>query len=105
MHSMYNHKIWGASWQASNKLGESEWSEEARFRTHATVPDQPEAPRLVSAGPTRVVLHWDAPADNGAPIENYLLERGEGWALALHNCMHGPVKVLGMPVSPLQQQC
>ncbi|BDA40522.1 probable fibronectin type-III domain-containing protein 3a [Coccomyxa sp. Obi] len=64
--------------KAFNKLGESEWSEEAKFRTHATVPDQPEAPRLVSAGPTRVVLHWDAPIDNGAPIENYLLERGEG---------------------------
>lgn len=70
----------GCILQAFNKLGESEWSEEARFRTHATVPDQPEAPRLVSAGPTRVVLHWDAPIDNGAPIENYLLERGEGWA-------------------------
>lgn len=64
--------------QAFNTIGESEWSREAAFRTKATVPDQPQAPALVSAGPTAVTLHWPVPSSNGAPIEQYRLERDNG---------------------------
>lgn len=64
--------------QAINSEGDSDWSEEARIRTKATVPDQPDAPNLLSAGPTLVTLHWPAPSHNGSEIEQYLLERDNG---------------------------
>lgn len=64
--------------QAFNEIGESEWSKEASFSTKATVPDQPQAPKLLSAGPTTVMLHWPVPASNGSEIDQYTLERDNG---------------------------
>lgn len=48
------------------------------YSTRATVPGDPPAPTLISAGPTALQLHWQPPPDGGSEITHYILQRDEG---------------------------
>lgn len=47
------------------------------FSTEACPPDSPLAPKLTSRTKNSVVLRWSAPAENGSPLSQYILECGD----------------------------
>lgn len=53
-------------------------SEAATFVTPACEPDQPLPPKLIARTKNSLQLRWNAPADNGAHIQHYVLECDEG---------------------------
>ena len=64
--------------QARNEVGESAWSDLVTYMTKATVPGDPQAPALISAGPTALQLHWPQPSDGGSGITHYVLQWDDG---------------------------
>ena len=46
--------------------------------TQATVPRAPGAVSCTADGPSTVLVTWQAPADGGAPINAYQLQKGDG---------------------------
>ncbi len=68
--------------RAANSIGDAEWSNEAPETTPA--PGAPEpvsdlvAAKDATNGSTEIDLTWSAPADNGAAISGYRLERKAG---------------------------
>ena len=52
-------------------------SDTVSFVTSACEPDQPVAPKLVTRSKTSIQLKWNAPNDNGAHIQHYILEAEE----------------------------
>lgn len=53
-------------------------SEAAVFETPSCEPDQPLPPKLISRLKNSLQLRWNAPTDNGAPIQQYVLECDDG---------------------------
>lgn len=53
------------------------WSEEACFNTQATVPEKPDPLECTPEGPSTVLVTWGVPADGGAPINTYQLQRSD----------------------------
>ncbi|KAL3147790.1 Fibronectin type III domain-containing protein 3B, variant 2 [Trebouxia sp. C0010 RCD-2024] len=64
--------------KAFNIIGESVWSDEASFTTQATVPERPDPLECTPDGPSDVLVTWGVPADGGAPINTYQLQRSDG---------------------------
>lgn len=58
-------------------MGQSEWSEEVVFVTQAALPDSPEGLQCTADGPFSALVTWQTPADGGAPIFAYQLQRAE----------------------------
>lgn len=54
------------------------WSDEASFTTQATVPERPDPLECTPDGPSDVLVTWGVPADGGAPINSYQLQRSDG---------------------------
>ncbi|XP_059082249.1 fibronectin type-III domain-containing protein 3A-like isoform X2 [Tigriopus californicus] len=52
-------------------------SDTVSFVTQSCEPDQPVPPKLIQRTKTTINLRWNAPADNGAHIQNYVLEYEE----------------------------
>merc|ERR1719347_2231000 len=57
-------------------------SDTVSFETHACEPDQPVAPKLLTKSKTSIQLRWNAPPDNGAHIQHYILESDEGSSIS-----------------------
>lgn len=53
-------------------------SEAAVFETPSCEPDQPLPPKLIARTKNSLQLRWNAPNDNGAPIQQYVLECDDG---------------------------
>lgn len=53
-------------------------SEAAIFTTPSCEPDQPLPPKLLARTKNSLQLRWNAPTDNGAHIQQYILEYDEG---------------------------
>jgi len=49
-------------------------SQPTTFVTPPCQPDQPQPPRVVQKTRTSMQLKWSATADNGAPVQHYILE-------------------------------
>lgn len=69
--------MWGLLQQAANIMGQSDWSDEALFTTQAALPGSPEGLECTTDGPTSALVTWQTPADGGAPIFAYQLQRAE----------------------------
>ncbi len=65
-----NLKSYDVQVYATNPAGDSNWSPSAQAMPGLT-PSKPGAPTLFSTGPITLAVRWDAPADNGAAIDNY----------------------------------
>ncbi len=65
-----NLKSYDVQVRATNSVGSSNWSPSAQAVPGLT-PSKPGAPTLLYTGPTTLAVEWDAPADNGAAIDNY----------------------------------
>ena len=84
--------------QARNEVGESAWSDLVTYMTKATVPGDPQAPALISAGPTDAsqpapgytqhafavgMLYHYACVPVGSPSDSYVARAGlchlAGW--------------------------
>ena len=59
-------------------------SDTVSFVTNACEPDQPVAPKLITRSKTSIQLKWNAPNDNGAHIQQYILECDEGSSVSGH---------------------
>ena len=70
-------RLWVSLHQAVNIIGDSPWSEEALFTTQAALPDCPEGLQCIPEGPNSALVTWQTPADGGAPIFAYQLQRSE----------------------------
>lgn len=57
-------------------------SDTVSFETHACEPDQPVAPKQITRSKTSIQLRWNAPCDNGAHIQHYILESDEGSSIS-----------------------
>merc|ERR1719228_2377776 len=57
-------------------------SDTVSFETHACEPDQPVAPKQITRSKTSIQLRWNAPPDNGAHIQHYILESDEGSSIS-----------------------
>jgi len=53
-------------------------SDTVSFVTKCCEPDQPQPPKLTQRSKTSLHLRWNAPADNGRPIQHFKLELAEG---------------------------
>ena len=60
---------------AVNRIGEAGWSNEVATRTATSVPDTMVAPSVSARSITSLNVSWQAPADNGAAITEYVLQR------------------------------
>lgn len=63
---------------AVNSVGHSEFSKVYSFQTAASVPAAPEAPTLVTATATSMIVEWQEPSNSGSPITEYTLEHDDG---------------------------
>lgn len=64
--------------KAVNKIGDGPYSLCSVYTTQASVPSIPEPPDVVSVTSDSVSFRWRAPADNGAPLNCYVLEKDDG---------------------------
>ena len=62
------------------------------FQTQACEPDQPFPPKLIQRSKTSINLRWNAPSDNGAHIQVYVLEYDEGKGDRFVECFTGRAK-------------
>jgi hypothetical protein len=64
------------------------------FTTLSCEPDQPFPPKVMGRTKTSVSLRWNAPNDNGASIQHFVLEHDEGKGLGhpLVECFKGRAK-------------
>ena len=53
-------------------------SDTVSFETESCEPDKPMPPKMISRSKTSISLRWNSPADNGAHIQQYVLEYDEG---------------------------
>ena len=86
--------------RAVNAVGPSDWSRSASGTPagSASVPSRPAAPTL-TPGDGRLTVSWNAPADNGAPIEHYELRvRPEGSGTWAHPTLPGDEKITATSV-------
>ncbi|KAG0600368.1 hypothetical protein M758_11G028000 [Ceratodon purpureus] len=63
---------------ATNSVGRSSFSKDAKYTTDASVPAAPEAPSLLSASATSMTVEWQEPSNSGSPITAYTLEHDDG---------------------------
>ncbi|RXG73719.1 Fibronectin type-III domain-containing protein 3a [Armadillidium vulgare] len=63
--------------RASNRIGGGPWSEPYEVVSGAGAPDSPKPPLLACKGPHVVVVTWDEPINNGASIEQYVVNMAE----------------------------
>ena len=59
-------------------MGSSPWSPAASFATQATVPSKPDTVSCTAESSNAVLVQWEAPADGGAAITAYQLQRDDG---------------------------
>lgn len=59
-------------------------SDTVSFTTNICEPDQPSPPKLIQRAKTSISLRWNAPADNGAHIQQYILESDDGKSSTNH---------------------
>lgn len=59
-------------------------SDTVSFKTATCEPDRPAPPKMIARSKTSLNLRWNAPHDNGAHIQQYILEYDEGKS-GLHN--------------------
>lgn len=57
-------------------------SDTVSFETNACEPDQPAPPKQTTRSKTSIQLRWNAPNDNGAHIQHYVLESDEGSSIS-----------------------
>jgi len=57
-------------------------SDTVSFETNACEPDQPAPPKQITRSKTSIQLRWNAPNDNGAHIQHYILESDEGSSIS-----------------------
>jgi predicted phage tail protein len=79
--------------KAVNMIGESkplEGDREVVARDQFDVPDKPEPPAITDWDEQRIDVAWKAPADGGAPIREYIVERREKGSTAWVDCGHTP---------------
>ncbi|XP_055644682.1 fibronectin type-III domain-containing protein 3A isoform X2 [Toxorhynchites rutilus septentrionalis] len=60
--------------RAINRIGASDWSEEYCFHAGAARPDPPSEPSITVRSPTHLIVIWEEPHCNGAPISEYILQ-------------------------------
>jgi hypothetical protein len=53
-------------------------SDTVSFETESCEPDKPMPPKMISRSKTSINLRWNSPLDNGAHIQQYILEYDEG---------------------------
>lgn len=63
--------------RASNRIGPGPWSEPYEVVSGAGPPDVPKPPHLACKGPHVVVVTWDEPINNGASVEQYIVNMAE----------------------------
>ena len=66
--------------QATNAVGDSQWSRPGFFTTKARVPSCPAAPVCQAVSADTMRISWDMPSSNGSPITLYqcFMDDGQG---------------------------
>lgn len=66
--------------QATNAVGDSQWSRPGFFTTKARVPSCPAAPVCQAVSADTMRISWEVPGSNGSPITLYqcFMDDGQG---------------------------
>uniref|UniRef100_A0A3Q3H1G4 Fibronectin type-III domain-containing protein 3A n=1 Tax=Labrus bergylta TaxID=56723 RepID=A0A3Q3H1G4_9LABR len=75
--------------KAANKAGFGPLSERCEVTTGPGAPEQCKAPSTTCKSPSCVVLNWEAPPSNGAPVTEFRLEWGAAEG-SMQVCYSGP---------------
>lgn len=67
-------ELYSAQVRSINRIGHGPWSDELTFTAGADLPCAPDMPTIVVVSPTHLIVSWDEPRTNGAPISEYRLE-------------------------------
>ncbi|XP_049317696.1 uncharacterized protein LOC105229353 [Bactrocera dorsalis] len=60
--------------RAINRIGAGPWSSWFRFSAAAAPPNTPENLNVIIKSATHLLVNWEEPSNNGAPIQEYCLE-------------------------------
>ena len=72
--------------RAVNKEGLGNWSEPFEVVSGAGPPDAPRSPLLACKNPHSVLVSWEEPINNGAKVDQYIVEVAEV-GCSLLNCV------------------
>ncbi|XP_014086448.2 fibronectin type III domain containing protein 3C1 isoform X2 [Bactrocera oleae] len=87
--------------RAINRIGAGPWSSWFRFAAAAAPPNVPENLNVIIKSATHLLVNWEEPSNNGAPIQEYRLEsltvenesdlslENSSQTSAYHTCYHG----------------
>lgn len=67
-------ELYSAQVRSINRIGHGPWSDELTFTAGADLPCAPDTPTIDVVSPTHLIVSWNEPRTNGAPISEYRLE-------------------------------